>query len=512
MENNQLRSKVLEEIKKTEWYPAWGENRITSMVENRPDWCISRQRSWGVPIMIHSCEECGEAHIDKDAFALALLIVKKEGCDVWFDESSNFLPEGSACHHCGSEKLKREHDILDVWFDSGVSHEAVLKHWDELSWPADLYLEGSDQHRGWFQSSMLASVAVNDIAPFKSVLTHGYVVDGNGKKMSKSLGNVIAPSEITQKYGAEIIRLWVVSENYRNDIRISQSIIASISDSYRKIRNTFRYLLGNLHRFCPETMSVPFEKMEGLDRYILSRLTELQKQVQKGYAEYEFHVIYHAILQFCIVELSNFYLDISKDRLYTSKEDAADRRSTQTALFILADTLCTLLAPVCPFTTEEVYEHIPSKGNEKPASIHLKLFHETTYTITEEEKRKWTTLSSVKKDVAKVLEQARAEKIIGHSLEAAVSLYAPANSELKTLLEECGTALLQEVLIVSAVSLATEELEEEMPAERILTSLRVKVQKADGEKCERCWVRSESVGTHNAHPSLCTRCHEVLTS
>ncbi len=514
MEKNQLRSKVLKEIKQTAWYPSWGEKRITSMVENRPDWCISRQRSWGVPIMVHSCEECGEPYVDKEAFSLALSVVEKEGCDVWFDNSSTFLPEGAACHHCGSAKLKREKDILDVWFDSGVSHEAVLNHWEELSWPADLYLEGSDQHRGWFQSSLIASVAVKDTAPFRSVLTHGYVVDGNGKKMSKSLGNVISPAEITRKYGAEIIRLWVISENYREDIRISQNIIASISDSYRKIRNTFRYLLGNLHDFRPEGQSVPFEKMEGIDRYILFRLSELQKKVRKGYEEYEFHLIYHSVVQFCIVELSNFYLDICKDRLYTAREDDPKRRSAQTALYILANRLCTFLAPVCPFTMEEVYEHLP-EAEEKPDSIHLCLFpaEDDTFSIGDEEREKWSVLSSLKRDVAKVLEEARSQKVIGHSLEARVELFVSEEGELTETLYATDTALLQEVLIVSSVTLVTKpeaSWKKEAGRGTLLPSLLIKAEKANGEKCERCWIRSESVGTHALHPALCTRCYETL--
>ncbi|MBF0275297.1 MAG: class I tRNA ligase family protein, partial [Nitrospinae bacterium] len=470
----------------------------------------SRQRSWGVPIMVYACNTCGEAFVDENYFKNIVEKVKEVGCDIWFDDEENLLPDGATCG-CGSKEFSKVKDILDVWFDSGVSHDAVLRKWEELSWPADLYLEGSDQHRGWFQSSLLASTSVNGTAPFKGVLTHGYVVDGQGKKMSKSQGNVIAPDEIIKQYGAEIIRLWVISENYREDLRISKNIIASMSDAYRKIRNTFRFILGNISDFNPATESVAFEEMDGLDRYILARLTEVINIAKKSYESYDFHVIYHSVLQYCIVDLSNFYLDILKDRLYTLPKKSKGRLSSQTALYLIADSLAKILAPVCPFTMEEVWSYLPSK--EKNASIHFEELPELSYSLNDEERNKWETKVNLKKDVSKALEEARREKVIGHSLDAKVELHGDEN--LLAQLKAFGEDGLQSVFITSQVVICDtiDDAWKSVALEGVnVEGLLVKVSPGEGEKCERCWMKATSVGENSEHPTVCKRCSDALAA
>ena len=508
MSKNDLKKKALEQIKQVKWYPAWGENRINSMVENRPDWCISRQRSWGVPIMVFACKSCEAPYIDQKFFDSTVARIREEGCDIWFDEEENLLPEGATCE-CGCKDFTQVKDILDVWFDSGVSHEAVMNKWEELTWPADLYLEGSDQHRGWFQSSLLTSTAVNDVAPYKSVLTHGYVVDGKGKKMSKSEGNVMVPDEVIKQYGAEIIRLWVVSENYRDDMRISKDIIKSTSESYRKIRNTFRFMLGNISDFNPATESVAFEDMDGLDRYILAKLTTLIETVRNAYRDYEFHVIYHSIVQFCIVDMSNFYLDIIKDRLYTQPAKSAIRLSSQTAIHIITQAMVKLLAPVCPFTMEEVWQYL--KSDNDVSSVHLTEMPELSFVLEKEESEKWETIAGLKKDVSKALEEARREKLIGHPLDAKVELFA--TGELAEKLQNIGAEFLQPVFITSGVEIVEniDDAWKENAVEGInIPGLFTKVGTAEGEKCSRCWVKSPSVGENEKHPTACTKCTASL--
>ena len=370
MEKNGLREKALEYINKVEWVPGWGIDRIRGMIESRPDWCISRQRAWGVPITIFQCAGCGERLMSEDIVEHVANLMEKTGADIWFTlPAEKLLPKGTTCPKCGGKEFKKETDILDVWFDSGVSQAAVLKRRPELAWPADLYLEGSDQHRGWFQSSLLTAVGTVGVAPFKSVLTHGFTVDGEGKKMSKSKGNVIAPQKVIDQYGAEILRLWVSASDYTEDVRISDEILKRLSEAYRRIRNTARYILGNLSDFDPLKDAVPYKEMAELDRWALHRLQGLNLKIRKAYKDSEFHLIYHTLHNFCAVDMSAFYLDVLKDRLYTEKPDGALRRSAQTAMYEILSGMIRLMAPVLSFTAEEVWAFIPGAGKEQ--SVHL---------------------------------------------------------------------------------------------------------------------------------------------
>ncbi|NIQ03388.1 MAG: isoleucine--tRNA ligase, partial [Nitrospinaceae bacterium] len=370
LDRQDLRKKALKAISQVRWIPPWGKERIHSMVENRPDWCVSRQRAWGVPITILTCRACGQFLNSPDVFDHIVSLVEQSGADFWFEKDVHeILAEGTRCP-CGGEEFLKETDILDVWFDSGVSHAAVLEPDPHQAWPADLYLEGSDQHRGWFHSSLLESVGTRDKAPYKAVLTHGYVVDGQGKKMSKSAGNVIAPQKIIDQYGAEILRLWVASENYREDIRISQEILKRLTEAYRKIRNTFRFLLGNLSDFDPQKDRVPPEELFEIDRYVLHRFQLLTDKILKAFHRFEFHVFYHAFYNFCVVDLSAFYLDILKDRLYTYPRNSRARRSGQTAMHVLLDGMTRLMAPILSFTAEEVWSFMPREEGRE-SSVHL---------------------------------------------------------------------------------------------------------------------------------------------
>ncbi len=505
LEANDLRKKSLEQIKATQWIPAWGQNRIYSMVENRPDWCISRQRSWGVPITAFYCEKCGEALADGKTMHHIADLFEDHGSDIWYEkEASELLPEGSACPACGHGTFTKEMDILDVWFDSGVSHAAVVEQRDNLKSPADLYLEGSDQHRGWFHSSLLASVGTRDVAPYKAVLTHGFVVDGKGKKMSKSVGNVVAPEEVIKKYGVEILRLWVAAQDYRDDIRISQEILQRLSDAYRRIRNTARYILGNLHGFDPATDLVADGELVEIDRWALSRLERLVERVEKSYDDYEFHVLYHAVHNFCSVDMSSFYLDVLKDRLYTARDGSLARRSAQTAMYRILDALTRLIAPVLSFTAEDIWAHLPGEREE---SVHLASVpcFETSLLDAELEAR-YEKLLMVRSDVSKALELARATKLIGHSLDARVLVEAPAG-EWKELLEQYRDELAT-LFIVSQAELA-EGLDDAVAGEEI-PELKIRVEKAQGEKCERCWNYATSVGSDNDHPGICHSCSDAL--
>ncbi len=379
MEENNLRQKALQEIEKVEWIPTWGRNRIFNMIEARPDWCISRQRSWGVPITIAYCEKCGEALNDGKIMHHIADQFEATGSDVWFEKkASELLPPGTVCPACGHDKFTKESDILDVWFDSGVSHAAVCEHRDYLHSPVDLYLEGSDQHRGWFHSSLLESVGTRDRAPYKAVLTHGFVLDKDGRPMSKSMGNVIAPEEIIKKYGAEILRLWVAATDYRDDIRLSQETLQRLSDAYRRIRNTARYLLGNLNGFAPDTDTIADNDLLEMDRWAMSRLHRLLQKVAGAYEKYEFHVIYHAVHNFCSIDLSAFYLDILKDRIYTSPKQSIAYRSARSTMFQIVDALTRILAPVLTFTAEEIWLGLPG---QREASVHLAEFSTGKYKL-----------------------------------------------------------------------------------------------------------------------------------
>jgi isoleucyl-tRNA synthetase len=505
MERNGLREKALAEIKNTQWIPAWGMERIYQMVENRPDWCVSRQRSWGVPITVFYCKGCDETLVSQELANHVAGLVEKEGADVWFDrEPIDLLPEGTKCGKCGKADFGKETDILDVWFDSGVSQAAVLEARDNLSWPADLYLEGSDQHRGWFQSSLLAAVGTRGEAPYKKVLTHGYVVDGAGKKMSKSAGNVIAPEKIIAQYGAEILRLWVASENYREDIRISDEILKRLTEAYRKIRNTFKFILGNLYDFDPAKDRVEHKDLLEIDRLMLHRLQKLVSRVRAAYSEYNFHVFFHSFHNFCAVDLSAFYLDILKDRLYTCKPGSVERRAAQTVMYELLCDMVRLAAPVLSFTSEEIWKYVPGKdpGLE---SVHTATFpEEKKEYLNNELEEKWGKIIAIRSEVSKALEISRREKVIGHSLEARVDLYLP--DDLRPVMDDSSVDPCS-LFIVSSVSFHTpaDAPETAYTAEEI-PGFRIAVSKAEGLKCNRCWMFQASVGSNPAHPEICSRC------
>ncbi|AKI96482.1 isoleucine--tRNA ligase [Kosmotoga pacifica] len=501
---NSLREKALEEIKKTEWHPGWGENRITAMVQDRPDWCISRQRSWGIPIPAFKCSDCGEVILDAELINHFASIVEEKGTDVWFIyDAERLLPEGFHCPNCGSNHLKKLEDILDVWIDSGASFDAVVKTRSELRFPADVYIEGSDQHRGWFQSSLLLSVASEGIAPFKTVITHGFINDESGHKMSKSLGNAIDPQEINEKYGAEILRLWVASSNYQEDIRISMNIINQQVENYRKIRNTLRYLLGNLSDFTPEA-AVPYEKLLELDRWALMKLHQLIKDVTVHYENYEFYKVHMAVMKFIITDMSAFYLDIIKDRLYVESKDSLQRRSAQTVLFEILIALTKMLSPILTFTMEEVYGFLPESAR-KFATVQAEdwpAFKEE-YIDVELEKR-WEKLIDLREDVLKALEIARSRKEIGNSLDAKVILELK-DSEVKSIVNKYSLDILADIFIVSQVEFdrVNGGFEGEVSA--------VLVKRAEGEKCERCWKYSIETGADERYPGTCPRCARVLS-
>jgi isoleucyl-tRNA synthetase len=506
MDLNQLRKKALEWIDRVDWVPNWGRERIYNMIANRPDWCISRQRSWGVPISVFTCEACGKLLSTREVFDHVVGLFEKNGADCWFELSAEeLLPPGTVCPGCGDSQFRKEMDILDVWFDSGTSHAAVLEARSYLRSPADLYLEGSDQHRGWFHSSLLTAVGTRDTAPYKSVLTHGFVVDGQGYKMSKSLGNVIAPEEIIRQYGAEILRLWVSAEDYRDDIRISPDILKRLSEAYRRIRNTCRYLLGNLHDFDPGKDGVPYPEMEELDRFALHQLQDLIQKVRSAYDRFEFHRVYHALHNYCVVDLSAFYLDILKDRLYISATGSRARRSAQTALHEILTALLKLMAPVLSFTAEEAWQYLPHHRSE---TIHLEDFPEAKADLQDEAlNERWQGILALRSDVTRVLEGARQSKVIGHPLDAEVKLAFP--EELREIYAG-QEELLRTVFIVSKVTFSTPADLPDGGDGVEIPGLRLEVRAASGEKCERCWVRTEAVGKFGDHPTICDRCHDVV--
>ncbi|MBW2658814.1 MAG: isoleucine--tRNA ligase [Deltaproteobacteria bacterium] len=516
MDNNQLRSRALEAIKQVEWTPAWGMQRIYSMVEGRPDWCLSRQRSWGVPITVISCRSCGEVVKSEALIEKIDELFLKEGADAWFSHGvEDFLEEGTTCASCGSTDFVKEEDILDVWFDSGVSHAAVCEERVELDSPADLYLEGSDQHRGWFQSSLLSSVGTRGTAPFKGVLTHGYVVDGQGKKMSKSVGNVVAPGEVIEKYGAEILRLWVASEDYRDDIKVSDEILKQVSDSYRKVRNTIRYMLGNLSDFKQAEHGVAVKDLPELDRWALAKFEEFRAKVIKGYEKYEFHTIYQAMNYFCGTTMSAFYLDIVKDRLYVSGTHSHLRRSAQSVLFEILDGLLRLLAPILCFTAEEAWNslHTLDQRDSIDKGIFFVDFPDSLAVTgcDSEMMKKWERLITLRSEITKALEIARREKVIGHSLEAEV-LIKTADDDLASFLEEEWQTV-KEISIISELSHLRDEAGDSgiiFESEEI-KGVTIHVLAAGGDKCERCWIRSTTVGEHQEHPEICERCVAVVT-
>lgn len=508
MEKNDLRKNALDWIERVEWIPSWGRERIQNMIANRPDWCISRQRSWGVPICVFTCRDCGELLASQEVFDHVVALFRQYGADVWFErESEQLLPEGFNCSGCGGRHFVKEQDILDVWFDSGTSYAAVLEHRPYLKFPADMYLEGSDQHRGWFHSSLLAAVGTRDAAPYKSVLTHGFVVDGQGYKMSKSLGNVIAPGEIIDQYGAEILRLWVAAEDYRDDIRISTDILKRLGEAYRRIRNTIRFLLGNLNDFEPSRDRVTYEQMGELDRFALHQLQDLIQRVRQAYERFEFHRAYHALHNYCVVDLSAFYLDILKDRLYISSVDGVDRRAAQTVLAEILTTLLKLMAPVLSFTAEEAWRYAPGWTKK---SIHLELFPEENPAYRDSTlDERWQTILRLRSDVARALEGARQAKVIGHPLDARVIIGLPADLQH---VGSDGEELFRTVFIVSQVEFSLpQNLRDALDGIEI-PGAKIKVLGANGKKCERCWVYAESVGRFADHPTICHRCHHILAA
>ncbi|TAJ98746.1 MAG: isoleucine--tRNA ligase [Candidatus Manganitrophaceae bacterium] len=516
MEKRHLRERAIKAIEQdVQWIPKWGKDRILGMMQSRPDWCISRQRVWGVPIVAFACLDCNEIRVSKEiADHVAGLMEKEGGSDLWFSKSAaELLPRGTTCKKCGGSNFKQENDILDVWFESGVSHAAVLKNakrWPELKWPADLYLEGSDQHRGWFHSSLLAALETDGRPPYNAVLTHGFVVDGTGKKMSKSAGNVVAPQEVIGKYGAEILRLWVSATDFREDVRISQDILVQLVEAYRKIRNTCRFLLSNLYDFHPADR-VGEEDLLEIDRWALYRLRLLNEKVQRAYREAEFHMIFHALNNFCAVDLSSFYLDILKDRLYASAAKSPDRRAAQSVLLETLTTLVRLMAPILSFTAEEIWGYMPADLKEKE-SVLLTTFPPGDRVEKESEKtflETWGKLIEIREEVARVLEQHRREKKIGSSLEASVTLFA--KGAAWNLLQQ-KKEFLSTLFIVSQVDLLPlERKPEEVPTVKIQEEpLAIEVQSARGTKCERCWNYREDVGVEAAYPTLCGRCAGVV--
>ena len=478
------------------------------MIENRPDWCVSRKRSWGVPITVFYCESCEALLLDQEVMESVYKLFDEHGADVWFEkETDELLPDGLTCTKCGGQKFVKETDILDVWFDSGVSHAAVLEQRDDLKWPADLYLEGSDQHRGWFHSALLTAVGTRQQAPYEAVLTHGFVVDADGRKMSKSLGNVIAPNEVIKKYGAEILRLWVSATDYREDIRISDTILKQLSEAYRRIRNTCRFMLGNLFDFDPEKDALNYSELAEIDRFALYKQQRLVEKSIQAYDAYEYHTIYHALHNYCTLDLSAFYLDILKDRLYTSPPGSVERRSAQTVLYALVDSLARLMAPILPFTADEIWQHMPAKA-DRPWNIHLARLPEVnTEQLDSTLAGRWEQLLQVRGEVMKALEEARAQKLIGHPLDAAVTIAAGA--DLLNLLSDYAEDL-RSVMIVSKVNLVgSEPLMGAYESEEI-KSLYIRVEAAAAQKCERCWVRANSIGDDSEHPKICHRCVDAL--
>lgn len=489
-----------------QWIPSWGEARIHNMVADRHDWCISRQRVWGVPIPIFYCEDCNEHLVNDDTINAVADLFAKEGSDAWWAHSAEeILPQGTKCHKCGGTHFRKESDIMDVWFDSGSSHAAVCKTRPELAWPADMYLEGSDQHRGWFQSSLLTSVATEGKAPYRAVLTHGYVVDGEGRKMSKSVGNTVAPQEVIAQYGADIIRLWAASSDYKADIRISKEILKQLSEVYRKIRNTIRYILGNTNDFNYETDKVEFKDMLELDRWALMHMQLLKKEVSAAYESYDFHVLYHAIHNFCSVEMSSYYLDILKDRLYAYKADSFERRSAQTAMYEIMLDLVVMIAPVLSFTMEEVWQFM-KKPASMPESVFMMPWPECKEEyINEALESKWDNFIEIRSEITRVLEGARRAKTIGHSLDAKVELHATgeALAILRSVEGDLATLLIvSQAKLVEGLAGGVEATGRE--------DLKVTVQAAEGEKCERCWIYSDTVGKDAEHPTVCARCAAAL--
>ncbi|HEX9092396.1 MAG TPA: isoleucine--tRNA ligase [Coriobacteriia bacterium] len=500
-----LREGAMEAIGKVEWIPGWSVNRISAMVSDRPDWCISRQRAWGVPIPVFSCVKCGDTVANDATFDAVIDLFEREGADAWFiRRPSEYLPAGVACPRCGGTELKPEDDILDVWWESGVSHTSVLEARPELRRPAELYLEGSDQHRGWFQSNLLTSVGAYDEPPYKAVLTHGFIVDGEGRKMSKSLGNVISPTDVVARSGADVIRLWACAADYGQDVSVSDEILERTSEAYRRIRNTFRFLLSNLSDYGPGD-AVAWDDMPELDRYAMVTLADLVEKVTTAYDEWRFHMVYRHVYEYCVTDLSSFYLDVLKDRLYADAAASRERRSAQTVLATMLTAMVRLVAPVLTFTSEEVWQFTPEALRGDAESVQLAGWPSIDVPAGEAERLRaaYGVVLSVREEVTKALEIARSEGVIGKSQEAKIVLVAPADTV--AVLQERGTRALADMLIVSDVELGIGEAPAQTPA-------GVSVRPADGSKCPRCWNHRTDIGADPSHPDLCGRCAAVLGS
>ena len=514
MEKESLRQQALGAINQVRWIPPWGQDRIRGMLESRPDWCISRQRSWGVPIPAVYCKGCNEAVLNQALCEHVAGIFEKEGSDAWYIRPvEGLLPKDFKCPQCGSKDFTREEDILDVWFDSGVSWASVVERDPRLGGRADLYLEGSDQHRGWFHTALLTSLATRERAPYGSVLTHGFTLDGKGRKMSKSLGNVIAPQEIIKKSGAEILRLWVAAEDFREDVRISEEILNRLVEAYRRLRNTARFLISNLYDFEPEKDSVSAHELDEMDRWILQRTQIVLSRCRQAYNDYEFHGVYHTLNNFCSVELSSQYLDIVKDRLYCEGTKSRTRRAAQTALYKILDTLVHLMAPLVSFTAEEIWGYMPDK-DRRPASVFLSRIPEPdTSWIDPQIAEKWDRIFRERSEVLKALEQARTTGIIGHSLDAKV-IFAPRNDDRSSILKDLAKTdrvRLQDLLIVSQVS-DSQDVPASIAYDSDVLKCQILVSKAEGCKCERCWKYDTQVGEDKNHPTVCARCATVLNA
>ena len=512
MEKNNLRQQALTAInEKVNWIPAWGRERIYNMIESRPDWCISRQRQWGVPILALLCEDCGEAWNDPKWMTemTERFAAHPTGCDYWYEAAlSEIVPEGLKCPHCGGQHWKKESDILDVWFDSGTSFAAVLEARPELRFPADLYLEGSDQHRGWFHSSLLVAEGTRNTPPYKTVLTHGYVVDGEGRKMSKSIGNVIAPQELIDKFGAEIVRLWVASVEYREDIRISDQILNRLVDAYRRIRNTCRFILGNIADLS-EADLLPAGELLSLDRFALDVAAQVHQRIQDAYEAFEFHKVYHTLHNYCVTDLSGVYLDILKDRLYTSAPKSRERRSAQTALCHILRMLVRDMAPVLSFTAEEIFGYIPEGLREKASTVFaLPPLDAAPWLLEDGVRDDWNTLLNVRGAVTRAIEPLRRDGVVGHSLDTAVTLYMA--DELRERVEGLKTDLRAFCIVSQLRTAALADAPAQAVQDAEVPGLAIGVDKAEGEKCERCWIYNTELGTDPEHPTLCPRCAAAL--
>ena len=509
---NTLRTRTLDEIKKVKWDPAWGEDRIANMIATRPDWCISRQRIWGTPIAVFLCTSCGDSVKNPEVNRKVAKLFAEKGADAWYTrEADALLPAGTKCARCPNTSFKKEMDIIDVWFESGSSHAVVLGHTANLPWPADLYLEGGDQYRGWFHSSLLCAVGTRNAAPYRGVATNGWTLDEQGRAMSKSLGNGVEPVEITEKLGGEIVRLWVASVDFRNDVACSDNLMQRVAENYRKLRNTFRYILGNLGDFDPAKDVVPFDELYSLDRHVLRQTAAVAAEITGWYDEFAFHKIYQRILQFCVVDLSAVYFDVLKDRLYTSAPNSRGRRSAQTAIWKIGEALARLLAPIMAFTCDEVWQYLPPVTG-RAESVHLATFpgaadlvDATSGKVEDKtEQEDWAVLLQVRDEVMKALETERANKLIGGGLEAQVTVTAPdpVYSVLARHAEE-----LRYLWIVSA---ARVEKVASTNGASGGSAVSVHVSKADGQKCERCWNYSTHVGEDVAYPTVCERCSAAL--